>query len=285
MENTKIDVTIATKNNEFTIGEVIRAIKEHIPYNSIIVVDDSSDKTPQIAEMLGAKVVHVEGKIGMKRIMQARLASTEWIACIDSDVIIYSDWWKEVSAVIRGKKVVSVNGYLESDFRRIFPDYEDFTKFCAAFRFMFVKRIGSFSNVLIRRDALLMCENEIGNVHAGEDTIIGKKLLKSGFSHKVIPRTLGFHWHKNAVDQHVMAYHRAGESARANSGKMTRSIKLMKFFILMYLQLFLFSVKHRAVSSRLWYFVSLLSSLYVSGLLNLDSLRDTATRRIGKIFD
>ena len=54
----KIDVTIATKNNEDTIKKCIESIKKNIPYNNIILIDDSDDRTPEIAISLGAKVCY-----------------------------------------------------------------------------------------------------------------------------------------------------------------------------------------------------------------------------------
>jgi len=57
----KVSVVIPTKNEEETIGECIRKIKrvfneDHID-GEIIVADNSTDKTPQIAKFLGVKVV------------------------------------------------------------------------------------------------------------------------------------------------------------------------------------------------------------------------------------
>jgi GT2 family glycosyltransferase len=220
----------------------------------------------------------------MKRIMQAQHSSTEWIACIDSDVVIYPDWWKEVSTYIGAGNIVSVSGYLESDYRRIFPEYEDFTKFCASFRSFFTKRIGAFSNILIRRDLLLRCEEDLRYIHAGEDTVIGKRIREMGYAYKVIRKPLGFHWHKDPVEHHIMAYSRAGQSAGMHATSITRSGKMFRFLALTYLQLLLFSIRQKKISIRLWHFVTLLSTLYVDGLLNMNSLNQPVSERIRKLI-
>lgn len=271
----KIDVTIATKNNCDSIEKVITAVKSFIPYNEIILVDDSSDLTPQIGTMLGARVYNIEGLIGHKRIMQAKLSKTEWIACIDSDVFVYPNWWEEMSKHIGIRNIASVHGYLESDFKNLFPEYELYTKFCSALRSKIVHRIGSFSNLIIRREALLMCEDSLRGVHAGEDTIIGKVLKKKGYDYAVVRAPVGFHWHKDPIQHHVMAYYRAGESMRMRKRKTILATlpDILRFLILQLTQLALFNLINYKFYTKLNRFIFHLSLLYISGLTNSQDLR------------
>lgn len=52
-----VSVVMITKNEEKAIEKVINDIKKYAPGAEIVIVDSSDDKTPQIAESLGCKVV------------------------------------------------------------------------------------------------------------------------------------------------------------------------------------------------------------------------------------
>lgn len=269
----KIDVTIATKNNQDTIGEVLKAIKLYIPYNRIILVDDSNDRTPEIARELGAHVYRVEGKLGIKRIMQAKLAETEFIASIDSDIVVYPNWFSELERHIRADGVASCSGQLDSDFKRVFNDYQEYMKFCSKFRMFFTRRSGVIGNVLIRRECLLLCEPYLQLVHAGEDTVIGKVMKKHGYRHVGSDASVGFHWHKDAFAHHRMAYQRAGESARMIRGRMKRLLIGGRFIAVQAAQLTCFTLMKRSFKGELLRYMYYMTMLYLSGLQDAAKLR------------
>lgn len=281
----KIDVTIATKNNQDTIGDVIKAIKKYLPYNKIIVVDDSDDRTPEIARELGAQVHRIEGLLGVKRIMQAKLADTEWIACIDSDILVYPNWYSELHKHIAENNVASVSGYLDSDFGKAFPVYEDYMKFCSSLRLIITRRMGAIGNTLLKRDSLLLCEPYLKNIHAGEDTIIGIVFKKNNFRHVTVTRSVGFHWHKDAFAHHRMAYRRAGESARMSRGYADRMLLTGRFLLLQSIQLTLFTMKKMSLNGVLLRYMYYISLLYLSGLHDADQLRSHALFKLKQIED
>jgi glycosyltransferase involved in cell wall biosynthesis len=281
----KIDVTIATKNNQDTIGDVIKAIKKHLPYNKIILVDDSDDRTPTIARELGAFVHRVEGMLGHKRIMQAKLSNTEWIACIDSDIFVYPNWYNELHKHVHENNVSSVSGYLDSDFGKVFPAYEDYMKFCSRLRLIITQRLGAIGNTLLKRDSLLLCEPYLQNIHAGEDTIIGRVFKKNNFRHITVARSVGFHWHKDAFAHHRMAYRRAGESARMSRGYLGRMLITGRFLLLQSTQLTLFTMKKMSLSAVLLRYMYYISLLYLSGLHDSDQLKSRALVKLKQIED
>lgn len=58
MEKPFITVLIPTMNEEQSIGKVIERIKKSLKYSyEIILVDNSEDRTPEIAESMGARVI------------------------------------------------------------------------------------------------------------------------------------------------------------------------------------------------------------------------------------
>lgn len=229
----EIDVTITTKNNEDTIKNCIESIKKYIPYKNIIILDDSTDRTPQIAKELGAIVYNVPELLGKKRYLQAKFSETDWIASIDSDVFVFPNWWEELSKEIK-PEVGVISGFLSSDFEKIFPAYESYTKFWSV-RFLNKTGGGStMANNIINRKLLLSCKDELlnKNIHAGEDVIIGQKIKELGYEWRIIKKITGFHFHKDPIEHHLMAYRREGESIIKRYGFSLKGIIKLLFFSL-----------------------------------------------------
>jgi len=97
----RISVIIPCRNEEKAIGEVIRLVKAQTPVGSeleIIVVDDgSTDRTAQIAEDVGAIVLHIPAKEGggnpaAGRNKGAAISSGDPIIFLDSDCTPHEDW-------------------------------------------------------------------------------------------------------------------------------------------------------------------------------------------------
>jgi glycosyltransferase involved in cell wall biosynthesis len=83
-----ISVVIPAYNSEEFIGEAIRSVKaQSFPVAEVIVVDDgSSDRTAEVAERLGARVIRRRrGGISVARNAGIRAAKHEWIAFLDAD--------------------------------------------------------------------------------------------------------------------------------------------------------------------------------------------------------
>lgn len=79
-----ISVLIISKNEEEVIEDCIKSVKDLA--DEIIVVDDSTDKTAEIAEKLGAKVIKNSFKdFSDQRNKALEIAKSEWLFYIDAD--------------------------------------------------------------------------------------------------------------------------------------------------------------------------------------------------------
>lgn len=99
---TKISVAIATYNEEENIGVCLEAVKDWV--DEIIVVDGSStDKTVEIAEKYGAKVVITTNKPMFHINKQMAIDKTKgnWILQLDADEIVGEELKKEILAIAR----------------------------------------------------------------------------------------------------------------------------------------------------------------------------------------
>jgi len=100
MGKLKLSIVILTKNEEARIVDCIKSVIDWV--DEVIVVDDeSSDKTVEIAKNLGAKVLikkmEVEGK---HRNWAYQQAKNEWILSLDADERVTGELRKEIIAVL-----------------------------------------------------------------------------------------------------------------------------------------------------------------------------------------
>lgn len=97
----KLSVVLATRNEEKNIAECLSSVKDIA--DEIVVVDEKSqDKTPQIAESQGAKVISVEHSqnFHITKEKALREASGDWILQLDADERVSKELKEEILKVI-----------------------------------------------------------------------------------------------------------------------------------------------------------------------------------------
>ena len=80
-----ISVNVCTFNEEMNIEECIRYIEKNNPNEIIIIDGGSTDKTIQIAEKLGAKVIKSKKGLASQRQAGIDASSEKYIALVDAD--------------------------------------------------------------------------------------------------------------------------------------------------------------------------------------------------------
>lgn len=99
-----ISFVIPAKNEEKHIADTIYAIKQHAvvtDYEIIVIDNDSTDTTADIAANLGAKVIHkTGGTIGAARNAGVAQAQFPVIVFIDADVSLTSSWQQEIQSTL-----------------------------------------------------------------------------------------------------------------------------------------------------------------------------------------
>jgi glycosyltransferase involved in cell wall biosynthesis len=85
----EISVIVCAKNAEKTIEACLKSIEDNKPSEIIVIDGNSSDATVQIASKYTDKIYSDEGKgLAYARQLGARKASSEYIAYVDSDVVL-----------------------------------------------------------------------------------------------------------------------------------------------------------------------------------------------------
>jgi len=122
----KTVVIMPAFNEEKTIGEVIAGIKNSLPLADIIVIiDESTDRTPQIAKKMGAIVIRLPLKMGMGCAIHtgfkyAYRHGYNFVVRIDSDgQHMPQEINKLISPVLKGDVDVTIGSrYLENSVYR-----------------------------------------------------------------------------------------------------------------------------------------------------------------------
>lgn len=110
----KLSVVLATRNEEKNIGRCLKSVKkliEDLPagrQGEIIVVDENStDKTRQIAKQFGAKV-YEEPHHDIFHITKQKaldLARGKWVLQLDADEVVTPELAQEIKKVLAGEKL------------------------------------------------------------------------------------------------------------------------------------------------------------------------------------
>jgi glycosyltransferase involved in cell wall biosynthesis len=176
-----IDAIIRTKNSQEFLKECIEAVLTEIPIRRLIIVDGgSTDQTNEIASSFNKVEFYScpDMNLGQATKYGLSLAQTDWVAIIDSDVILRKGWFENL------KKYMQEADAIEGC--RI--DHYSFT----------VKRetipsIGWLGQTLIKKGPILHMDLD---TQFGEDTIVKFNFDKEGKIWKKIPNSVADHYTK-----------------------------------------------------------------------------------------
>jgi glycosyltransferase involved in cell wall biosynthesis len=181
-ERDLIDVIIRTRNSEEFLRECLQSVLDDVPVRRIIVVDNgSTDKTIEIASSFEKVDIYLKPdfNLGQATKYGFSIAETEWVAVIDSDIVLTKGWYEhmrshmDISDAVEGCRI---------DHYR-FDVSTDCTK----------SRYGRFGQTLLRRGPVLNLELDLP---FGEDAAISYSFKKRGMRWKKVQNFLANHYPK-----------------------------------------------------------------------------------------
>jgi glycosyltransferase involved in cell wall biosynthesis len=178
-ENT-VDVIMRTKNSAEMLKKSLDSIFQEIPVRKVIIVDGgSTDDTLKIASQYENVEIYNKSELNLGQATQFgfRVAKTEWIAVIDSDIILKNGWYSQMSEYMNGSDAVEGS---RIDYYRI-KWFQDLTKV----------KYGIFGQTLIRRKHL---QNLNLDLKQGEDAAIKCHFDQNGLRWKKVPNYLAEHY-------------------------------------------------------------------------------------------
>jgi len=199
MEQPKVSIIIRTKNEEKWISSCLKSVfsQNYKNFEIILVDNESTDKTVNIAEQFGVKVVRIKDFKPGKAINDGiRASSGEVIVCLSGHCIPRNDLWLENLIRDLDKDLVAgVYGRQEPMSFSSDIDKRDLFNL-----FGFDKRIqlkDSFfhnANSAFRRDIWqkFPFDEELTNI---EDRVWGSMIIGAGFKIIYEPEASVYHWH------------------------------------------------------------------------------------------
>ena len=119
--NEKISIYIPTYNSDSTIEEVINSvINQSKKLDQIIIIDDgSTDNTKNILKKFDNIEIITNHKnlgIGKSRNIGIKACRNDLVASIDSDVVLETDWLKNILKIFKEKNSVYCCGNLKEKY-------------------------------------------------------------------------------------------------------------------------------------------------------------------------
>ena len=180
-EHALIDVIVRTKNSEALLGQCLRSILNEIPVGKIIIIDaGSKDKTIAIASEFEKVEIHIKPELNLGEATKYgfSLARTDWVAVIDSDVILQTGWFDNIKQHMEDADAIEgcrIDHYSFQVKRLTAPE------------------IGWLGHTLIKKEPILSMDLD---TQFGEDTAVKFNFDRQGKIWKKIPNSLADHYTK-----------------------------------------------------------------------------------------
>jgi glycosyltransferase involved in cell wall biosynthesis len=182
VEENLIDVIIRTRNSEEFLRECLQSVLDDVPVRKIIIVDNgSTDKTIEIASSFEKVDIYKKPDLNLGQATKYgfSIAETEWVAVIDSDIVLRKGWYENMRGYMDGSD--AVEGSRIDHYRFDLPN--DSTK----------SYFGRFGQTLLRRKPVLNLDL---NLPFGEDAAISYNFKKLGMRWKKVRNYLANHYPK-----------------------------------------------------------------------------------------
>lgn len=116
MDNLPISVIVIAKNAESTIGECLNSVQRNSPAEIIVVDGNSTDGTVEVAQKYTDRIYSDDGKgQAYARQLGAEVATQEYIAYVDSDVILMEATLQTMLAEFRDSSYISMRAQESPD--------------------------------------------------------------------------------------------------------------------------------------------------------------------------
>lgn len=208
-KNPLISVVVCAYNEEKDLPACLTAItSQNYPkekYELVVVDNNSTDKTAEIAKSFGARVVNEERQGNTYAVSKGtKSAVGDIIAMTDADSVVSSNWLETIEGIFKDEKIVAATGTANVKTKSKFFDWlsEEFWELFVKFNFLLGKPHITGFNLIIRRSAL----EKIGGIDEkftmSPDIDLGLRISKVGkvvFTNKLKVVTSMRRWENNPL--------------------------------------------------------------------------------------
>ena len=180
----KIDVFIPTYNSGRHLQECLDSVKKAFPVRRVVLVDHKSvDSTLLIGRRNGCEIIEEEKGLAYARELSFRLAETEVLAMVESDLVYREYGWYERAIGLMKDNVAAVVAYVPRAREVERGRYNEFWSKHTPLR---ERRHGfSAGSTLVRTEAVRKMRLP-PRLNAYEDLYIMRQLSKAGWTYKYI---------------------------------------------------------------------------------------------------
>lgn len=180
----KIDVFIPTYNSEKHLQECLDSVKKTFPVRRVVLIDHNSvDSTLRIGKANGCEIVEEERGLAYARELSFRLAETEVLAMVESDLVYREYSWYERAVGLMRDNVAAVVAYVPRALEVARGRYNEFWSRYTPLR---ERRHGfSAGSTLMKREAVKGMRLP-PRLNAYEDLYILRQLSRRGWTYRYI---------------------------------------------------------------------------------------------------
>lgn len=183
-----ISVVVPAYNEEKYITACLESLKAQTypkdKFEIIVELSGGNDKTKEIAESFGTKIINTGTKKGVSAARQngSTAATGEIMAQTDADSIVTKDWLEKINHYLQDPEVVGVTGPVEFTNTNWF--YKALAKIFYPFylktMFFFGQKVFSGMNFAIKKETFEKIGGFNTNLRSSEDVDLGKRAAKVG---------------------------------------------------------------------------------------------------------
>ena len=200
-----ISVIVPSCNSERTISKTIKSLlnQDYKGKYEIIVVDKSTDKTPEIVSKFPVKLIKQKSKgISAARNLGVKKAKGKIIAFIDSDCIAPKNWLTNLLKPLSDKNVMAVSGTYKTENRESivarFTGYEIEQRHERMKNLETIDFVGGF-NCAYKKSVFLKVGGFNTNFAQSEDGELSYRVSKTGYRIKFNPSAYVYHYHPETL--------------------------------------------------------------------------------------
>ena len=201
MDLKEITVIIPTKNEEKNIISFLNSLPKHI---KLIVVDSSTDRTRELIQIQrpqNTEVFFEDCNIPRARQIGANNASTKWLLYSDSDMVFDEDYFDHLEKMNLPDNLGEIMGGKHS--KNKYKGYYYFYSFNMMLFSLFTIPIGSGSNMILRKEALMEIGGFDFSLSHSEDSDILWRVRKAGWKIKFNKKLKVYEMDHRRLDQGV----------------------------------------------------------------------------------
>ena len=201
----KVSVVICTKNSESTLKKTLESIKLTKPLEIIIIDGGSTDQTLDIARMFTKRIYYDKGRgLGYARYLGVKLSRGDYVAYIDSDVVIPSpDFFKQLLEEMISNCWIGIHAQIKTLSAKNYWEKGMEFNFQNGFNIPGEKVKLPMMACIIKRDVILDVGFDIHFKGAGEDHDFWKRAYNKAYRFGVSSKVWVFHQHRSSFREFI----------------------------------------------------------------------------------